>query len=454
MPKAKNAVWLFFASVKLALTTLIILAVISIIGTIIKQGQDPSYYVQEYGQNLSRFFEVLDITNMYSSWWFTALLGIFALNLVVCSIERLPRVLHLMTQDNLAIDPRQLEKRGLRHRADSTLSAAAAAERVQKIMVGSGWRKTRRLDREEAILLFAQKGTWSRLGVYIVHLSILVILIGAITGTFFGLKAYVFLPEGRTTNKVFLRQNKKPVPLGYELRCDRYERTFYPNGMIKQYRVDLTVFDTERQSPLQKSVIVNDPLSYRGFTFYQADSYPMEEFLVVIRNKTTGTEQAFRAPPAQDIAWPGTDAFFRVEDLKRDQDDTVYQAKILFKADAVSKPSVFWIKDQGAETIRQSGEEFIFEFRQLYSTLLLVVKDPGVWIVYFGCLLMVVGLAIVFFLSHRRVWIRITKREGQQEGSLILISGTSNKNKPSFERKFLELVDLIRQDDELISESS
>ncbi|MEJ2691269.1 MAG: cytochrome c biogenesis protein ResB [Deltaproteobacteria bacterium] len=92
MPKTKNGIWRFFASVKLALTVLILLAAVSIIGTLIKQGQEPSYYVQEYGTNLARFFQALDITNMYRSWWFSALLCLFAVNLIVCSIERfLPR---------------------------------------------------------------------------------------------------------------------------------------------------------------------------------------------------------------------------------------------------------------------------------------------------------------------------------------------------------------------------
>jgi len=445
MPKAKSGVWRFFASVKLALATLIVLAAISIIGTIIKQGQEPSYYVQQYGPNLARFMDALDITNMYRSWWFVSLLCLFAVNLVVCSIERLPRVWNLITRDNLSVDLQQLEKKSFTHRSATTLSSAAAAEKMQRIMHRAGWDKSRRQERETAILLFSQKGTWSRLGVYVVHLSILIILTGAITGTLFGLKAYVYLPEGRSTNKVFLQRDKQPVPLGFELRCDRYERTYYPNGMIKQYRIDLTVFDMDRQTPIKKSVIVNDPLSYRGFTFYQAESYPMEEYLVVIEDPSTGLEQGFRAPAEQEVTWKETGASFRIEDVKRDRDGTALQAKIRFKASAASEPSVIRMKDNGNATIRQSGKVFTLSFRQLFSTLLLVIKDPGILIVYFGCLLMIIGLAIVFFLSHRRMWIRITPNVKEQ-GSLILMSGTCNKNKPSFERKFKELVDLLEKE--------
>jgi cytochrome c biogenesis protein len=442
MPKAYNAVWRFFASVKLALLTLIILAATSIIGTMIKQGQEQSYYVQEYGPNLARFFELLDITNMYGSWWFATLLCLFTVNLVICSLERWPQVWHLVTLDNLSVDPQKLEKMRFTHRIDTSLPAAAIAERMHRFLVRTGWRKPRRLDREEEyILLFAQKGAWTRLGVYVVHLSILIILIGSILGTFLGFRAYVYLPEGRTTDTIFLQKNGESIPLGFALQCDRAERAYYPNGMIREYRTDLTVFDTEREAPYQKSIIVNDPLTYRGFTFYQGDSYPLDEFFFLIRNRTSGMEQAFRVPPDRDVAWQETDVSFRIDELKRDQEGAVQQAKIRFTADVATESSIFWIKDKDTVTIQQSGREFTLSFRQLYSTLLLVTKDPGVLIVYLGCILMVAGLAIIFFLSHRRIWVRITTVP--QQGSRILISGASNKNQSAFARHFRELTDRL-----------
>ena len=41
-------------------------------------------------------------------------------------------------------------------------------------------------------------------------------------------------------------------------------------------------------------------------------------------------------------------------------------------------------------------------------TGLQVAKDPGVWIVWLGCTLMMAGyLYVAFFMSHRRIWVRI-----------------------------------------------
>ena len=91
--KKKNVLWDFFASVKLALFTLITLAVTSIIGTIIPQGEPMSFYVQNFGPATATVFKYLDVPDMYNAWWFLSLLVLFSINLTVCSLERIPNVI-------------------------------------------------------------------------------------------------------------------------------------------------------------------------------------------------------------------------------------------------------------------------------------------------------------------------------------------------------------------------
>jgi cytochrome c biogenesis protein len=436
----KNSTWQFFASVKLALAVLIFLAAISIIGTFVKQGQEPTWYVQEYGENLAKFFTTSDITNMYSSWWFVTLLCLFAINLVVCSIERLPGVWQQMVRDNLDVETSQLARMSFTHRADTGLSVAAAAATMDQVFKRAGWGNLRQAERDESILLGGQKGAWTRLGVYVVHLSILVILVGAIIGSIFGFQAYVFIPEGQATSNVFLRKTKEPLSMGFELYCERSEKTYYPNGMVRQYHADLAVLDKEGEDPYRKSIVVNDPLSYGGLTFYLGDSYPMDAFFLEVRNQRTGQEQLFRIPAQQDVVWQGTDVSFRIEELNHDQDGAVQLAKIRFVSGS-AEPSVLWVRNKNSVTIRQPTGDYVLSFRQLHSILLLVTKDPGLWVVFSGFVLMVVGLAISFFLSHRRIWVHILP-SGKQ-GSRILVAGVSNKHKPAFENQFRKVVEHI-----------
>jgi cytochrome c biogenesis protein len=281
--------------------------------------------------------------------------------------------------------------------------------------------------------------------VYAVHLSILVIFAGALIGSVFGFKAYVFLPEGKSTSNVFLQGSNEPVPLGFELRCDRFHPlSFTKTGGIIGERVDLTVLDPALGAPYQKSIIVNDPLAYRGLSFFKATAYPMEGYFVVIRNQATGQEQSFRVPADQDVTWPGSTVSFRIAEVRRDQDGVVQQAKIHLKADSASASSDFWVDNNGTVITDGAAGGFAVSFRQLYTNLVLATKDPGVWIVYLGSILMVVSLCICFLLSHWRMWVYVTPKKNR--GSRILVSGASNKNKPAFERLFNDLVARIQQD--------
>ena len=445
MPKSKNAIWGFLASVKLALITLIILAAASILGTLIKQGQDPAYYVQEFGPTVAGILDFLGIPDMYGSWWFIALLSLFALNLVACSIERFPVAWQLVRLDNLAVGLEQLERQGFAGRVDTRLPSAATTDRLQQILKEAGWKNPRRRDRDGAALLFVQKYAWSRLGVYGVHLSILVIFAGAVTGSLFGFKAYVYLPEGRSTSEVFLQKTREPVPLGFELRCDGFQPlAFSAQGGIEGERADLTVLDPVSGTSLRKSIVVNDPLTYRGITFYKATSYPAEGFYVVLRNQATGQEQLFRAPAEQDVAWPGTTVSFRIEEVQRDAEGFSQQAKVLLKTGEHGETSAYLVKDNSTVIADVAAGPFSISVRQLYTILVLTTKDPGVWLVWVGSALMVVSLLVCFCLSHRRIWISVAARDKQ--GSRILVSGAVNKNRAAFERQFEAIVRAIQQD--------
>jgi cytochrome c biogenesis protein len=59
---------------------------------------------------------------------------------------------------------------------------------------------------------------------------------------------------------------------------------------------------------------------------------------------------------------------------------------------------------------------------------------------------MLLGLAIAFFLSHKRVWVRVADEGGHAS---LLISGVSNKNKVGFEKEFDSLVAKLKQNEKL-----
>ncbi|MDP2752963.1 MAG: cytochrome c biogenesis protein ResB, partial [Nitrospirota bacterium] len=73
-------------------------------------------------------------------------------------------------------------------------------------------------------------------------------------------------------------------------------------------------------------------------------------------------------------------------------------------------------------------------------TGLQVRKDPGVWVVYLGCITIAIGLFMAFFMSHRKLWVGIVE---DKNNTRVTIGATSNKNSTSFERKINKMVSLI-----------
>lgn len=432
-----------FASVQLALLLLFLLASVSIIGTLIPQNNPPGFYIDRYGANTARLFHILDLTDMYNSWWFLSLLGLFAVNLTVCSLERIPQVVRLLRRDPMAIKPDQLAKQPCTRTVDLTTPVAVSATRMTAHLAGKDW-KAKAVERDGGYLLFAEKGGWTRFGVYVVHCSILLILAGALIGSSavatkvlrqptFAFKGSAMIPEGETIDHIQTFKSGRRIDLGFSLRCEDFRIEFYANGMPKTYRSTVTVL--EEGKPVRSTDIeVNRPLTHRGVTFYQSSYQPLPQYELTLHKRPDELKRSFIAPAAQEVAWPEAGVSFGI--LNRETQGEVTRKLKIWLTDNQGEPSVLWVDADQEATIERPSGAYRIQARQLYATGLQATKDPGVWLVYLGCLLMLVGLYIAFFLSHRRMYVLI---QPQANGSRLLLAGTANKNKVGFEKKFMEL---------------
>jgi len=438
-----NIVWNFFASVKLALFSLFILAAASIIGTLIPQNESPEKYIELYGNGTAKVFKMLSFDDMYASWWFVGMLVLFSLNLIVCTIERLPHIWKVVTLDNLSntkID--RLRKMAVRKAYSVQSTPAQAKDVIQNIMKTAGW-KTQSGEKDGGTLLFSQKGAWTRLGVIVVHVSILVIFAGALIGTFLGFKASVMVPEGYTTDKVYSSEkDHAPIPLkGFKVRCNQFDLTYYDTGMPKDYVSSLTVIRDDNTSFTQ-SIEVNHPLQYAGLTFYQASYQSMDgQFVARIINDSNQNSGDFIIEPRREQKWPPENISFGITNITGPDNLRRYSYKIWF-SDGKAAPSEFWATEGGVVTVKRPDTTYSFTVKPRFATGLQVVKDPGVWTVYFGCIMMIVGLIIIFYLSHRRIWVFVSK-DADSNNSTILVAGLSNKNKIGFERTMAALYEEI-----------
>ncbi|MBW2659931.1 MAG: cytochrome c biogenesis protein ResB [Deltaproteobacteria bacterium] len=433
--KKNNSIWTFFASVRLAIFTLSFLALSSIIGTIIPQGESSTFYVQKFGPKMAQFFQVLDIPDMYYSWWFVGLLGILSCNLIICSLDRFPAVLKIIRADNFSVPVNRLAK--MRERKSwSMLTSDFNGPGLSDILKRNGWKpQSKKTDNGE--LFFSQKGAWSRTGVYIVHTSILIILAGGIIGHFLGFKGSVMIPETKSSSKIYSYDNSTPIDLGFEVRCDSFAIEYYDNGMPSDYRSSLTILENGKEV-LQRDIEVNSPLTYKGITFYQSSYEGYQDFVVTIKNSVTDKSKNFVASFQKQKLWEEAGIRFGVINAEG-MGKRIVRSKLWVKVG--DAPAVIeWVED-GKEITAGSDNNYKISVKQMYATGLQVARDPGVWLVYIGCGLMLLGLFIAFFMSHKRIWLSI-QRDDDKTSSLLL-SGSANKNRTDFSRQFSLLAEQL-----------
>lgn len=443
----KNAFVSLFASVQLALFLLFILAATSIIGTVIPQNNVFDFYVQRYGEKTAQFFHLLDIPDMYGSWWFLGLLGLFSLNLIVCSLERIPQVIRIYRRDNLEMNVEQLGKMGLKQEIVLKAGFDAVVQQVEALFKGQGW-QVRWIDKPGGRLFAADHGCWSRFGVYVVHCSILVILAGALLGSpsvadkllgkpTFAFKGSIMLPEGEVTDHITPFKQRTHIDLDFSIRCDDFTIEYYPNGMPKSYRSLVSILEQSRVVR-QEKIEVNQPLTHKGVTFYQSSYQPFQQYRVQLRRQQDGLENRTIIAPAEESKWLEAGVTYGIIN-RESQGEVTRRLKIWF-SDGQGDPVTQWIIPGQETTIQRPGASYTLLLDQVYATGLQATKDPGVGLVYSGCLLMLVGLYVAFFLSHRRLFAVVTP---QQRHCRIVFAGESNKNRVGFEKKFSEFINKL-----------
>jgi cytochrome c biogenesis protein len=83
----------------------------------------------------------------------------------------------------------------------------------------------------------------------------------------------------------------------------------------------------------------------------------------------------------------------------------------------------------------------LVDYEQKYYTGLQLAKDPGMDVVWIGSALLVFGLCIMFYVAHRKVWIKLSEKNGVVT---LEVTGLSNRNPIAFEQEFEDLESQIK----------
>jgi cytochrome c biogenesis protein len=304
-----------------------------------------------------------------------------------------------------------------------------------------------RTETESAITLYSEKGKLSRLGVPITHLSVLIILIGGLMGSLWGLRGFVNILEGETVDRIYVRIKDQEVPqsLNFKVRCDDFNITYYnlpgKEQHVKDYTSIITILEDGKEV-LKKTVEVNHPLHYKGLAFYQSSYGSIHHISLGVQRKDRKEKTILRMDEGETVPIPGSNTVIRLLRYVP-QVHTLGEGVqvVLFKPDQA--PQAAWVLKDLPRFDQQRNDDFILTFEGITSreyTGLQVTKDPGVWIVWLGSGLMILGLIVSFFFSHQRVWVRISKGSAGE----IVVAGSANKNRIGFEKTFGQFVEEVR----------
>ncbi len=438
------SLWGFFASVKLTVVVLLSMAVLSIIGTLIPQNENPAEYLKAFGPFLFQVLDTLDVFDMYHSWWFQGLITLMVINVVVCSIDRLQTTGKIIFTRNPKFNLENYRRSKTRQDFRLAAEAAACKEIFYKQMSKRyGYCKVQTV--QQGFAITAERGRWTRLGVYGVHLSIVVLLIGALVGSLNGFEGFVNIPEGDTVDAIQLRYSGLPLKLPFAIRCEDFDVQFYPTGAPKEFRSKLSLWENGR-SVLEKDIIVNDPIRYKGINIFQSSygrldnpapaDITFQDIELSFKVISSGQVYSRKAEMNQPIEIPeglGTFTLNGFDPAARFMGMTIGPALKGTLSTPQGEPQaiVLPIKFPRFDAMRKGAviiavQKAVGNQVMRYYTGLQITKDPGVSLVYFGFILMIVGCMVTFFMSHQQVVVEIQPKAKKVS---IMVSGKANRNK-------------------------
>jgi cytochrome c biogenesis protein len=440
--------WHLFISMRTGLALMLAIAVLTLVGALVVQAPgglqaDPVAYAAwlegirpKYG-GWTTILDALGLLNVFSSLLFRTLVLLLATSILACSVNRAPRLWKQATHPRVVASPAFFDHVRLSGEIVAEVDRTAALEALQGEL---GRRRFRTVVHEDAsgIAIYADRFRWGPFGTVIAHLSLIVILGGALLGATGFRDEGVAIAVGSTL----------PVGNGtnLSLAATSFTDSYYENGSPADYASHLVMYEGGRQVA-EKTIRVNDPLRYGDIKVFQSFFGPAADIRVADQAGSTLYENGV------PLLWSSNDGSKMVGQFTiPSRDLTVYVIGVASgRADATIRSGQMQIEMyQGSDTsvpvglevmdpgtpMSIAGLEVTF-VRERQYTGLIVARDPGGPLVWLGAVLLVFGVMLVFFFPARRIWARISSATS---GSRIQVAALASHD-VTFESAFRSLVD-------------
>lgn len=112
---------------------------------------------------------------------------------------------------------------------------------------------------------------WHRFSVMMLHLSFIVILVGALTTYLTSHKGIIHLQQGQMVSQFQSEDFKQTYSLPFSLRLDTFRVIYYPGTeAAADYVSHITLTDQDADSTREEDISMNNILKHAGYRFYQS----------------------------------------------------------------------------------------------------------------------------------------------------------------------------------------
>ena len=378
----------FLRSMTFGMILLVLILICSFAGSLIGQGNAPGWYVQTYPDWHGTIL-MLGLDDVFNSWYFITLMALLSLNLTLCSLIRIRRVV----------------------KASKTAPSQAAKRETKVFLTAEGVAQLRthleaRRYRKETFdgTTVYSKNTAGWYGSFLTHLAILLTLL-------FGAAA-LYLP--RITDQTCMPGNSLTREDGTAIAVESFHIENEAGELDYASIICITLPDG--RSSGDHRISVNHPLSFGGYKVYQ-QTYGTAGAVTVHNTETGGEdrflldEMCFLSLDSVNGVWfealyPGyirdeAGNFTLITQTSGAYEDPVYQ--ILLAFDGVYTPVMVF----PGETVSVAGLDFTFEDPVEYPGLRIKRTPAVVNALLFAAFgLMVAGLWFCFFQTPAIVVVR------------------------------------------------
>lgn len=297
------------SSMRFSISLLTVICIASVIGTVLKQHEPSTNYVNQFGPFWAEVFAAVSLYSVYSAWWFLLILAFLVTSTSLCIARNTPKIFTDLRTYKENIREQSLKAFGHRAQAELDEAPEVAAKRIGQMLVTGGWKvKLQQRDAPGARgwMVAAKAGAANKIGYIAAHSAIVLVCLGGLLDGdlivraqmwFNGKTVYsgggmiadvkpehrlsernptfrgnLLVTEGTRSSTAILSQSDgillQELPFAVELK--KFIVEYYSTGMPKLFASDIIIHDNQTGEQIPARVEVNHPASYKGVEIYQS----------------------------------------------------------------------------------------------------------------------------------------------------------------------------------------